>query len=188
MRGTRGHSLVEVLVPGLVILAGFSGRGGAIGPGSSSHRGRLRAEAALGIMSRIELLRAEAGRSSADCAALTGRDSGGAGAAGVVDCHRDAGGPRGRGSGHVPIPEPRSPIRCGCSSDAPEPPRDGTRRGGGGRPAHGGGGGRRPRLASGAARSVGRIRGRSLSNQAFGERCGCSVRSSVISPHRPASW
>lgn len=73
MHRPRGHSLVEVLVAGLVLLAGVIPVGAAIGAAVRlSTRGRYRAEAALGIMSRLELLRAVAGRSSADCAALTG--------------------------------------------------------------------------------------------------------------------
>jgi len=73
MRGTRGHSLIEVLVAGLVLLAGIIPVGAAIGAGIQlATRGRLRAEAALGIMSRIEMLRAMAGRSTADCAGLVG--------------------------------------------------------------------------------------------------------------------
>ena len=73
MHGTRGHSLVEVMVAGVVIVAGILPVAVAIGAGVQlATRGRLRAEAALAIMSRIELLRAEAGRSSAACAALAG--------------------------------------------------------------------------------------------------------------------
>ena len=73
MHNSRGHSLVEVLIAGLVIVAGIIPVGVAIGAGIQlATRGRLRAEVALGIMSRIELLRAQAGRSSADCAALPG--------------------------------------------------------------------------------------------------------------------
>jgi hypothetical protein len=59
------------MVAGLVILAGLIPVGVAVGTGIQlANRGRFRAEAALGVMSRIEQLRAIAGRSSADCAAL----------------------------------------------------------------------------------------------------------------------
>ena len=72
MRGARGHSLVEVMVAGLVILAGIIPAGFAVASGIRlATRGRLRAEAALAIMSRIEVLRSIAGRSSAHCAGLT---------------------------------------------------------------------------------------------------------------------
>ena len=71
MRGTRGHTLVEVAVAGLVILAGIIPAGFAVASGIRlAARGRLKAEAAMGIMSRIEILRSVAGRSTADCAAL----------------------------------------------------------------------------------------------------------------------
>lgn len=71
MRPNGGHTLVEVLVAGLVILAGLIPVGMAVGAGIQlATRGRSRAEAALAIMSRVEQLRAIAGRSSADCAGL----------------------------------------------------------------------------------------------------------------------
>ena len=58
---------------GLVLLAGMIPVGAALGTAIElATRGRLRGEAALGIMSRIELLRAVAGRSSAGCAGLSG--------------------------------------------------------------------------------------------------------------------
>jgi Tfp pilus assembly protein PilV len=73
MPRSRGHSLVEVLVAGLVLLAGIIPVGAAIAAAIHlATRGRYQAEAALGIMSRLESLRAVAGRSRADCAALTG--------------------------------------------------------------------------------------------------------------------
>jgi len=59
MRGSRGHSLVEVMVAGLVIVAGLIPVGVAVGTGIQlATRGRSRAEAALGLVSRIEQLRA----------------------------------------------------------------------------------------------------------------------------------
>ena len=71
MHGARGHSLIEVLVAGLVILAGIIPVGFAVGSGIRlATRGRLRAEAAMALMSRVEILRAVAGRSSADCGGL----------------------------------------------------------------------------------------------------------------------
>ena len=61
------------MVAGLVILAGVIPVGAAVGAAIHlATRGRFRAEAALGIMSRIEILRAVAGRSAAECAALAG--------------------------------------------------------------------------------------------------------------------
>ena len=71
MRGARGHSLIEVMVAGLVILAGIIPVGYAVGAGIRlATRGRFRAEAAMAILSRVEVLRATAGRSSADCTTL----------------------------------------------------------------------------------------------------------------------
>jgi hypothetical protein len=59
------------MVAGLVILAGLIPVGFAVGAGIRlATRGRLRAEAAIALLSRLEALRAQAGRSSADCAAL----------------------------------------------------------------------------------------------------------------------
>jgi Tfp pilus assembly protein PilV len=109
MHTARGHSLVEVLVAGLVIMAGIIPVGAAIGAAVQlATRGRLRAEAALGIMSRIELLRAQAGRSRADCAALWG-------GAAVVQGRQEqwtvTGTPEVREVAvQVTIPNPRAPV------------------------------------------------------------------------------
>ena len=120
-------------------------------------RGRLRAEAALAIMSRIELLRAEAGRSSADCAALAGGTA-------VVQGARRAWTVTGTAEVRevdvqVTIPNPRVPVadsvrvffRC------PDPPRDRTRRGRGGGAAHRPARGLGPRFARGICSGLGQI-------------------------------
>ncbi|HEX9895029.1 MAG TPA: hypothetical protein VGA78_13950 [Gemmatimonadales bacterium] len=71
MRGRSGHSLVEVLVAGLVLLAGVvpvaAGLGYSIRLGT---RGRARAEAALAALARLDQLRAAAAGSSPRCASL----------------------------------------------------------------------------------------------------------------------
>src|SRR5262245_53357186 len=75
MRGSRGHSLVEVLVAGLVILAGLIPVGFAVGTGIHlATRGRLRAEAAMAIISRIEMLRASCPALVDGNAMVNGRD------------------------------------------------------------------------------------------------------------------
>jgi hypothetical protein len=59
------------MVAGFVILAGIIPVGYAVGAGIRlATRGRFRAEAAMAILSRVEILRATAGRSSSDCTAL----------------------------------------------------------------------------------------------------------------------
>lgn len=109
MHGSRGHSLVEVMVAGLVILAGLIPVGAAVGAGIQlAIRGRSRAEAALAVMSRIEHLRAIAGRSSADCAALSG---GSASVHGREERWSVTGSPQIREvSVSVTIPHPRAPV------------------------------------------------------------------------------
>ena len=75
MPGTRGHSLVEVIVAGLVILVGVIPVGFAVGEGIRlATRGRLRAEAAIALMSRIEVLRATCPRLTDGNAMVDGRD------------------------------------------------------------------------------------------------------------------
>ena len=75
MRGVRGHSLVEVLVAGLVIVAGVIPVGFAVASGIRlATRGRLRAEAAMAIMSRIENLRARCSTLVDGSAVINGRD------------------------------------------------------------------------------------------------------------------
>lgn len=106
---SRGHSLVEVLVAGFVILAGLIPVGAAIGAAIHlATRGRFQAEAALGLMSRLETLRSVAGRSSADCAGLAGGTA-------VVHGRKEAwvvsGTPEVRDVlVSVTIPHPRSPV------------------------------------------------------------------------------
>src|SRR5690242_11230819 len=75
MRGTRGHSLVEVMVAGVVILAGIIPVGVAVGTGIRlATCGRLRAEAAMAILSRIEVLRARCSTLVDGRALINGRE------------------------------------------------------------------------------------------------------------------
>jgi hypothetical protein len=71
MRPQSGHSLVEVLVAGLVLLAGVvpvaAGLGYSVRLGT---RGRARADAALAAMARLDQLRAQAAQSTPRCASL----------------------------------------------------------------------------------------------------------------------
>ena len=67
--------MVEVMVAGLVILAGIIPVGFAVGTGIRlATRGRLRAEAAMAIMSRIEVLRATCPVLVDGSAVVNGRD------------------------------------------------------------------------------------------------------------------
>jgi hypothetical protein len=67
--------LVEVMVAGLVILAGIIPVGFAVGTGIRlATRGRLRAEAAMAILSRIEILRATCPVLVDGSAVINGRD------------------------------------------------------------------------------------------------------------------
>jgi len=97
------------MVAGLVIVAGLLPVGVAVGTGIQlATRGRFRAEAALGLLSRIEQLRAIAGRSSADCAAL---GSGSAVVHGRQERWTVSGSPGIREiSVLVTIPHPRAPV------------------------------------------------------------------------------
>lgn len=97
------------MVACLVILAGLIPVGAAVGAGIQlATRGRVRAEAALGVMSRIERLRAVAGRSSADCAALT---SGSAVVSGRSERWTVSGSAAVREVAvSVTIPHPRAPV------------------------------------------------------------------------------
>lgn len=71
MRGSRGHTLVEVLVASLVLVAGLLPVGAALGASARlATRGRARAEAVLTVMRRVEQLRVEALRTTPACGAL----------------------------------------------------------------------------------------------------------------------
>ncbi len=109
MHGSRGHTLVEVMVAGVVMLAGLIPVGAAVGAGIQlAIRGRSRAEAALGVMSRIEQLRAIAGRSGSDCAALSGGSSS---VSGREERWTVTGSPQLREVAvSVTIPHPRAPV------------------------------------------------------------------------------
>jgi len=94
--------LVEVMVAGLVILAGIIPVGFAVGTGIRlATRGRLRAEAAMAIMSRIEILRATCPVLVDGSAVVNGRD----------ERWTVTGGPEVRDvSIRVTIPHPVSPV------------------------------------------------------------------------------
>ncbi len=71
MRASAGHSLVEVLVAGLVLTAGLLPASAAVASGIRlATRGRARAAAALAVMARLDQLRAEADRTTPRCQAL----------------------------------------------------------------------------------------------------------------------
>src|SRR5262245_13741822 len=75
MRRESGYSLIEVMVAGLVIVAGVIPVGFAVAAGIRlATRGRLRAEAAMAIMSRIEVLRATCSTLVDGSAIINGRE------------------------------------------------------------------------------------------------------------------
>jgi Tfp pilus assembly protein PilV len=77
MRARSGHTLVEVLVAGLILLTGLVPVAAALGNGIRlAIRGRASAEAALAVMARLEQLRILAGQTTPRCSQLTDGSAG----------------------------------------------------------------------------------------------------------------